>query len=525
MKSPKAILTVFALVASLLAAPAAAQSPETFNFPQEHDTVFGDNLVFGNFHWFQQGQGVHGRRTVTGFDTLDAFGFNLLLQDSCIFAGTSMTLDVYVNDHFVGNVGLPSQILCNSAAGPIQGTFDLSGSPIAGLGTGKEFDIRFQLTGQSSPPCCGFAVFYNIDTNNSTIAMAGHMSGGSGGGGGDNGGGGSGGGGGGGGGTVDNSAVLDRIGVAESNLTGSITGEATTTRSAIQQVKDSLGIVEGHVDASIASAVLRVNGETALGIEKLAAQLGVPTQDLAFAIKGNGDATAKIQKTIEDKLLPEVLKANQGIAITQASVEKVGNSFLEQVLSAGTGILSAWSGGALLPVAGFLQQSILSVVNGALRPDKIVNKAMAEFNRGLKRIKKLFAMNNGPAFSLPSDRNALEAMTFGMAADAPPSAADIPFFVVDEKYDQMLGPDKEEDNAFGAFIWFSRAYQTLTRPDRDNGNHYAYGHDKDDGHEPDRASWAQERSDWERLKAQYDQDKANWAKEKADLLKQIPVKK
>jgi hypothetical protein len=110
-----------------------------------------------------------------------------------------------------------------------------------------------------------------------------------------------------------------------------------------------------------------------------------------------------------------------------------------------------------------------------------------------------------------------------MAADT--LTVDIPEFPVDAKYDQMLGPDKEEDNAFGAFVWFSRAYQTLVRPDGNNGNHYAYGHDKDDGHETDRAAWAQERDDWQRLKAQYDLDKAAWAKEKAELLKQIPAPK
>lgn len=475
MKSPKAVLTMLTLLAALLATPAAAQ--ETFSFPQEHDTVFGDGLFFGSFNWYQQGQGVHGRRIAAAIEQLDAFGFNLLLGPSCIFAGTNMTLDVYVNDRFVGNVNLPPQILCNSVAGPIQGTFDLSSNPIPGQGTGKEFDIRFQLTGTSSPPCCGFTVFYNIDTNNSTIALAGHLNPVGGGGGGDTGGGS---GGSGGGGTVDNTEVLNRIGQAESNLTSAIGGDGSTTRSAIQQVRDSLGIVEGHVDASIASAVLKVNTETALGIEKLAAQLGVPTQDLAFAIKGNGDATAKIQQAIENKLLPEVLKANQGIAITQDVVQKAGDNFLESMLSAGTGVLSMWSGGALLPVAGFVQKSIMSVVNGALRPDRIVNKAMAEFNRGLKRIKKLFAMN-GPAFSLPGERNALEAITFGMAAET--ITVDIPEFPVDPKYDQMLGPDKEEDNAFGAFIWMQRAYQTLVRPEFDNGHHYAYGHYKDDGHE------------------------------------------
>ena len=58
-----------------------------------------------------------------------------------------MTLDVYVNDRSVGNVPMPNDIQCNSLAAPIQGQFDLSSNPIAGQGSGKEFEIRFQLTG------------------------------------------------------------------------------------------------------------------------------------------------------------------------------------------------------------------------------------------------------------------------------------------------------------------------------------------------------------------------------------------
>lgn len=479
MRSPKVFFAALALAAALTA-PAVAHAQETFNFPQEHDTVFGDGFFFGNFNWYKQGQGVHGRRIAANIEQLDAFAFTLMFGPSCIVDGTNMTLDVYINDRFVGNVPLPGMIPCATPP-PIQGSFDLSSNPIPGQGTGKEFDIRFQLTGTSMAPCCGISfVSYFIDTVNSTVALAGHLnSGGGDGGGGDDGGGS---GGGGGGGTVDNSEVLNRIGQAESNLSGAISGEGTTTRSAIQQVRDALGIVEGNVNAGIASAVLHVNAETALGIEKLATQLGISTSDLSFAIKGNGDAIGKVQKSIEDKLMPEVLKANQGIGITQEKVKELGDSFFErsmgEILSAGTGVLSMWTGGAILPVANFVQKSIMSVVNGALRPDRIVNKAMAEFNRGLKRIKKLFSFN--AAFDLPwGDRAALDAITFGVAAET----VDIPEFAVDPKYDQMLGPDKEEDNAFGAYQWFERAYQTLVRPEHDNGHHYAYGHSKDDGHE------------------------------------------
>ena len=454
MKSPKLFLVVFALVAALLPSQAAAQA-EVFNFPQNHDTVFGDNLFLGNFAWYANGHGARGRRTATNIERLEAFGFNLVLEPSCIFAGTNMTLDVYVNDRFVGNAPMPNNIQCNSLVAPIQGQFDLSSNPIAGLGSGKEFEIRFQLTGTSTPPCCGLAVFYKIDTNSSTIALAGSAV--------DDGGGGD---------PPppppppvdDNGDVIVRIGLAESNLTNHVSAEGGTTRTAIQSVRDALGIVENNVEASIAGAVLKVNAETALGVNRLANQLGVSTNDLALAIKGNGNAVEKLQQTIADKLMPEVLKGQDLTKLTSAKVEEVGKSFLdktlEQALSAGTGLLSLWSGGALLPVAGFLQQSILSVVNGVLRPDRIAKKAMAEFNRGLKRVKKLFSFN--AAFDLPWDRKAVEAITFGFAAE---TTVDMPEFAVPAAYDILLGPDTEEDNAFGAYLWFQRAYQTLVQPD------------------------------------------------------------
>lgn len=501
MRSPKLLLVVLALVAALVPSQAAAQA-EVFNFPQNHDTVFGDNLFLGNFAWYANGHGARGHRTATNIERLEAFGFNLVLEPSCIFPGTNMTLDVYVNDRFVGNAPMPNNIQCNSLVAPIQGQFDLSSNPIAGLGSGKEFEIRFQLTGTSTSPCCGLAVFYKIDTNSSTIALAGSAV--------DDGGGGDddpppppppp---------VDDNGDVIDRIGLAESNLTNHVSTEGGTTRSAVQSVRDALGIVEGNVEASIAGAVLKVNAETALGVDRLASQLGISTNDLALAIKGNGNAIEKVQQSIADKLLPEVLKGQDLTKLTTGKVEEVGKNFLEktleQALSAGTGMLSLWSGGALLPVAGFLQQSIMSVVNGALRPDKIVKKAMAEFNRGLKRVKKLFSFN--AAFDLPWDRKAVEAITFGFAAET----VDIPEFPVDDK---MLGPDKEEDNAFGAYLWFQRAYQTLVRPEHDNGNHYGQvWHDSDyDRYQTDRGNWDLEKKAWEAERAKLLQEKADLEK-------------
>jgi hypothetical protein len=459
MKSPKLILAVTAIVAALLPSNAAAQA-EVFNFPQNHDTVFGDQIGAvpnqGNFAWWLDGQGVRGRRQTTNIERLEAFGFNLVFEPSCMFAGAAMFLDVYVNDRQLDSVPMPAEVFpCNSDVPPIQKQYDLSANPILGLTGGKEFEVRFQLRGTSSIPCCGLAVFYRLNTSSSTVAFAGTFT--------DD------------GGDDDppppppppvdeHGNVIARIDQAEGSLIGHIGSDGTTTRTAIQSVREALGVVEGNLDASIAGAVLKVNSETALGIGNLATQLGLSTQDLALAIKGNGNALEKVQKTLEDKMMPELLKGHDLQQLTQAKVEEVGNSFfektLEQALSAGTGMLSLFSGGTLLPVAGFLQKSIMSVVNGNLRPDRIAKKAMAEFNRGLKRVKKLFSFNG--AFDLPwGDRAAIEAITFGMAAET----VDIPEFAVDAAYDALLGPDTEENTAYGAYVWFQRAYQTLVQPD------------------------------------------------------------
>jgi len=478
-------LAAFAVLAP---ASASARQAETFNFPQNHDTTFGPQLgipPLGNFDWWLEGQGARGRRQATGIDQLTAFGFNLVFgPENCFGAGTNMFLDVYVNDRQVGSMPMPTQVaFCNFPLPPVQGSFDLSSNPIPALNGGHEFEIRFQVRG-SMVLLGGLYSFYRIDTNASQIALAGI--------------------------TTDDDPppppppvdehgnVIARIDTAESNLAAQMTSEGSSTRSAVDAVRNALGIVEGNLDASIAGAVLKVNAETALGVSTLATQLGVATQDLALAIKGNGNALEKIQQSIADKLMPEILKGQDLTTLTSAKVEKVGNDFLEktlgQVLSAGTGVVGLFSGGALLPVASFVQKAIMDVVNGVLRPDRIFKKAMAEFNRGLKRVKKLFSSN--AAFELPWDRAAVEAITFGFAAET----VDIPEFAVDPAYDALLGPDTEEDNAFGAYRWFQRAYQTLVYPD---GYRWHDGHMHRDGdcldprhqnHDKERAAWEAERA-------------------------------
>ena len=67
--SPKSLLATLALVISLLPSQAAAQA-EVFNFPQNHDTVFGDNLFLGNFAWYASGHGARGHRTAVSYTHL-----------------------------------------------------------------------------------------------------------------------------------------------------------------------------------------------------------------------------------------------------------------------------------------------------------------------------------------------------------------------------------------------------------------------------------------------------------------------
>jgi hypothetical protein len=126
---------------------------------------------------------------------------------------------------------------------------------------------------------------------------------------------------------------------------------------------------------------------------------------------------------------------------------------------------------------------------------------MAEFNRGLKRVKKLFSSN--AAFELPWDRKAVEAITFGFAAET----VDIPEFAVDPAYDALLGPDTEEDNAFGAYRWFQRAYQTLVHPD---GYKWHDGHLHRDGEclDPRHQNHDKERADWDAERQKLLQEKA-----------------
>ncbi|OFW02513.1 MAG: hypothetical protein A3I61_15935 [Acidobacteria bacterium RIFCSPLOWO2_02_FULL_68_18] len=105
------------------------------------------------------------------------------------------------------------------------------------------------------------------------------------------------------------------------------------------------------------------------------------------------------------------------------------------------------TGGGILQVADFVRQSIDQVITGNLRPDRIVRRAVAEFNRGLRRLRRIFRMAEGE----PD------------AARLASALADIP-----GGDEAAAGPDTESEDIFGAYVWFERAYQTLVKGQADN---------------------------------------------------------
>lgn len=446
---PSSVLVAFLT----LTGPALAQDirSETFSFPQSHDTPFGANRFLGDFNWFADGHGVRGRRVSTQeIAGVEAFGFNLFLGLTCIANLQPVFLDAYVNDRLVGSAPLPDNILCNSVpTAPIQGQFAID-PPIAGLGTGTEYEIRLQLRGNASPIPKLF-VFYGIDTSSSTIAIAGRP-------------------------TpppppppppplppppdLSHTDIVNQVQQSESNIVTDVRAGAdrlsNQQNAALAAVKDALGVVEGNVNATIAGAVLKVNAETAAGVDRLASQLGIQGQDLALAIKGNTTAIANVQKGIEEKLLPEILKTNQNVLLTSDAVRDVGNNFLDkmlgQALSIGGRIIDFYAGGGIVQVANFVKRSIDQVINGNLRPDRVVKRAIAEFNRGLRRLRRIF--RSSATLQAAGDTAEFAAL---MAADLPGG---------DET---GLEPDIEEEDVFGAYLWFERAYQTLVKGQPKNG--------------------------------------------------------
>ena len=167
---------LWALLLVLLGAGTARAQvqSEIFAFSQGHDTTFGQNLFLGPFSWFAEGDGARGDRISTnGIASIQAVGFNLFLEDSCVGPNGAMVIELYVNDRKVGETPMPPFILCNSTpAAPISASFDISGNPIAGTGVDRtEYEFRIQLRGVL-PPVAGFT-FYKIDTSNSNIGIAG----------------------------------------------------------------------------------------------------------------------------------------------------------------------------------------------------------------------------------------------------------------------------------------------------------------------------------------------------------------
>ena len=421
-------LCVLVLLALVFVQPAAGQElkAETFSFPQTHDTAFGTNLFLGNFFWYAHGDGAKGRRTSNeGIVSVRAFGFNLALGPSCVFNVTPVFIDAYLNDRLVASAPMPGNVVCNSVPDPpvvqMQVEFD---PPIAGLGAGNDYEVRLQLRGSMSP-IEDLLVFYAIDTSVSTVGIAGF--------------------------TaapppppppppppdLSHTDITGQIQQSESNI-------IQNQGSALAAVRDALGVVEGNVQASIAGAVLNVNSATALGFANLSNQLGVQTGDLLDAIKGNGTAIQNVQQAIANQVLPQ-LQAN-GNAIEQVR-DNFLNTTLGQALATGGRILGFMTGGGILQVADFVRHSIDQVINGNLRPDRIIRRATAEFNRGLRRLRRIFSLTEaGP------DAERLAA-----------ALADLP-----GGDEAAAGPDNESEDIFGAYVWFERAYQTLVKGQANN---------------------------------------------------------
>lgn len=183
-------------------------------------------------------------------------------------------------------------------------------------------------------------------------------------------------------------------------------------------------------------------------------QLGVQAGDLAMAIKGNGAAIANVQKGIEEKLLPEILKTNQNVLTNANAIREVSNNFLDrmlgQALSIGGRIIDFYAGDGIMQVANFVKRSIDQVINGNLRPDRVIRRAVAEFNRGLRRLRRIFSRGGLQAAGTNAEFAAL------LEADLPGG---------DET---GLEADTEEEDIFGAYVWFERAYQTLVKGNPNN---------------------------------------------------------
>ena len=174
--------------------------------------------------------------------------------------------------------------------------------------------------------------------------------------------------------------VTGQIVQTESNINENVSAQSDRAVSAFDAVRNALGIVEDNVQASIAGAVLNVNSTVASGIDRLAQRLGVPTQQLATAIQGNADALDTVQQTIVDQVigpLREKIEADE--------IRIIANN-----LSGGIRNHDSFRPESLLKVVPIVGDAIQLFELLGIRPQSVVNRARAEFSRGLRKLRGRF---------------------------------------------------------------------------------------------------------------------------------------
>lgn len=360
----------------------------------------------------------------------------MVFKDSCLLIGAQApVLDFYLNDALVGSAPMPNTLPgfppCNSMPPPMSVSFDVTPA-IAALNEGPEYEFRIQMRGSMPLVGGGLFTFYYIDNALSRVSISGTVD--------DGGGSGGGGGGGGGGGSTDLSGVISQVQQTEQNVIANDNANATAHTTALDAVRNALGITNDTLQTQ-ASALLGLNSTTAVGFANLSSQLGVNAADLASAIRGNGTAIENVQKSIAEQIILKLDR--QGATLDQVK-EEFTNNALGTALSIGGRLLSFMTPVGILGVADFVRGSIDKVISGNLRPDRIVKRAVAEFNRGLRRLRRIFRVSASP----------LTAEDQRMAT----ALADLP-----GGDDSLAGPDTESEDIFGAYVYFERAYQTLVK--------------------------------------------------------------
>ncbi len=109
----------------------------------------------------------------------------------------------------------------------------------------------------------------------------------------------------------------------------------------------------------------------------------------------------------------------------------------------------------MLKVVPIVGDAILLFETLGIRPNNVVNRARAQFNRGLRKLRKLFI-----TVSPVEDARALTYFEAGV------SGMDGPFV---SYISADNGDDRDDDeDLFGAYVLMERAYQTLVEGQEDD---------------------------------------------------------